>query len=147
MTVLTEPETDPHADNGDPTHSNLPPNTGVPATHRVSSDGATHRTKCNKQTRLRDFLQKTIFYSQNIHGSGKRKDTNTGTIKFDYITDLMHEKGIDVYLVQETWLSSDYEDRSVINGCYVFHHGTNEEASDSNDDGDEENPQNQNRKG
>jgi hypothetical protein len=59
----------------------------------------------------------------------------------------MHEKGIDVYLVQETWLSSDYEDRSVINGCYVFHHGTNKEASDSNDDGDEENPQNQNRKG
>eukprot|EP00978_Attheya_sp_CCMP212_P031663 scaffold120560_cov56-Attheya_sp.AAC.5 len=40
----------------------------------------------------------------------------------------MEKKGIDVYAVQETWLPNNFT--TVINGHYIFHHGT--EASDSN---------------
>eukprot|EP00978_Attheya_sp_CCMP212_P012157 scaffold30211_cov54-Attheya_sp.AAC.3 len=59
---------------------------------------------------------------------------------------MMKEKGIDVYLLQETWLPDEYESFSVINGFYMFHHGT-DEASDSNEEGDEETPLLQTRKG
>eukprot|EP00978_Attheya_sp_CCMP212_P036811 scaffold169586_cov33-Attheya_sp.AAC.1 len=44
---------------------------------------------------------------------------------------MMKEKGIDVYLLQETWLPDEYEN----------------EASDSNEEGDKENPLLQTRKG
>eukprot|EP00978_Attheya_sp_CCMP212_P036231 scaffold162830_cov52-Attheya_sp.AAC.1 len=56
------------------------------------------------------------------------------------------ERGIDVYLLQETWLPDEYESFSVINRFYMFHHGT-DEASDSNEEGDEETPLLQTRKG
>ena len=161
MTAPTEPDRIPHdgesggdlrttlnpepeiPNQGAPPKPNNPPNLAVPAPSRVSPYGGT-----NKQKRLRDFLRKTTFYSQNIQGSGRCKATDTPTYKFDHITSLMKAKGIDVYLVQETWLSNEYEDSSDINGFYLFHHGTDEEheASDSNEGEDEENPHLQNKR-
>jgi hypothetical protein len=59
----------------------------------------------------------------------------------------MKEKGIDVYLVQETWLSDEFENSSNINGVYLFHHEIEHEASDSNEGKEEKTPHLQTRKG
>jgi len=87
------------------------PSQAVPATRQRTrkTTGEATKPRSKNKKRLRDFLRKTIFYSQNIHGSGKNKKENTGPYKFEYITSLMKEKGIDVYLVQETWLPNDFE--------------------------------------
>jgi hypothetical protein len=143
--VLTEPDETPHdAEDGDgddlQTHT-PPPNLPVLATPQASSHGVT------KQKRLREILKKITIYSQNIQGSGRNQKEDTDTYKFDHITSLMEERGIDIYLVQETWLNDEYKSHSVVNGYYLFHHGTNE-ASDSIDEEEEENPPHQiSRKG
>ena len=143
--VLTEPDETLHdAEDGDgddlQTHT-PPPNPPVLAPPRVSSHGVT------KQKRLREILKKITIYSQNIQGSGRNQKEDTDTYKFDHITSLMEERGIDIYLVQETWLNDEYKSHSVVNGYYLFHHGTNE-ASDSIDGEEEENPPHQkSRKG
>jgi exonuclease III len=155
MTVLAEQDQIPHnASNGGNLRTNpenpnqgapnIPPNLPVPAPPQVSSHGVT------KQKRLRDFLKKTIIYSQNIQiqGSGRNQKEDTDTYKFDHITSLMEMRGIDIYLVQETWLNNEYKSHSVVNGYYLFHHGTNEASSDSIDEEEEENPLHQkSRKG
>ena len=92
----------------------------------INTGDATTPGRKQKQ-RLRDFLRKTVIYSQNIQGSGKNKTKDIPPWKFDYITKLMKRKNIDVYLIQETWISDDYD--NVINGHHIFHHGTPEEES------------------
>eukprot|EP00978_Attheya_sp_CCMP212_P035935 scaffold159284_cov41-Attheya_sp.AAC.1 len=72
------------------------PSQAVPATRqrtRKTTGDATKPRRKNKK-RLRDFLRKTTFYSQNIQGSGKNKKENIGPHKFEYIISLMKEKGI-----------------------------------------------------
>eukprot|EP00978_Attheya_sp_CCMP212_P007359 scaffold17117_cov52-Attheya_sp.AAC.9 len=105
-----------------------PPRHAVPAPQQELIPGVPRSKRTKK--RLRDFLRKNVFYSQNIQqGSGKNKKEKTGSFKFDYIITLMKKKGIDIYLVQETWIPNDFD--SEIKGHYIFHHGT-PEASDSN---------------
>eukprot|EP00978_Attheya_sp_CCMP212_P041854 scaffold245402_cov46-Attheya_sp.AAC.3 len=112
------PAEDSHGNDPLSTSNSNPPNHAMSAPPQVSSTGVTPKPK-----RLQDFLKKTIFYySQNIQGSGKCKEIDSSPYKLEYITTMMKEKGID------------------------FHHGT-DKASDSNKEGDEENPLLQTRKG
>ena len=135
-----EPSSPNGAINGDnrpnesPNTTTTSPSQAVPAPRQRSTTGDATKQRRNNNKRLRDFLQKTIFYSQNIQGSGKNKKEKLGPYKFEYIIDLMKTKGIDIYLVQETWLPDDFEKE--IKGHYIFHHGT-PEASDSNTERDE----------
>eukprot|EP00978_Attheya_sp_CCMP212_P046568 scaffold399411_cov62-Attheya_sp.AAC.2 len=92
-TADADPDPDPAEDahDDDPlSTSNNPPNRAVPAPPQVSSIGVTPKPK-----RLRDFLKKTIFYSQNIQGSEKCKEIDSSPYKLEYITTMMKEKGID----------------------------------------------------
>eukprot|EP00978_Attheya_sp_CCMP212_P043841 scaffold293198_cov40-Attheya_sp.AAC.2 len=117
-----------------------PPNPSDPAdTSPIHSD--THRRQQTKAKtkKAQRFSKEDSFYSQNLQGSGKNKKQGTGPYKFDYIINLMETKGIDVYIIQtqETWLPNNFT--TVINGYYIFHHGS--EASDSNGgEGEQTNP-------
>jgi hypothetical protein len=51
-----------------------------------------------------------------------------------------------IFCKRPGYLPDEYKIFSVINGFYMFHHGT-DEASDSNKEEDEENPLLQTRKG
>eukprot|EP00978_Attheya_sp_CCMP212_P038047 scaffold184938_cov30-Attheya_sp.AAC.1 len=86
---ITTADADPNPDSTEDAHgddplstSNNPPNHAVP--------GVTPKPK-----RLRDFLKKTIFYSQNIQGSGKCKEIDSSPYNLEYITTMIKEKGID----------------------------------------------------
>jgi hypothetical protein len=83
------------------------PRHAVPAPQQEPIQGVP-RSKRNKK-RLRDFLRKTVFYSQNIQGSANNKKEKTGSYKFEYIITMMKKKGIDIYLVQETWIPNDFD--------------------------------------
>eukprot|EP00978_Attheya_sp_CCMP212_P023473 scaffold71971_cov55-Attheya_sp.AAC.1 len=91
--------------------------------------GRPQETRLNQDAKTKKGSE--IFY--NIQGSGKNKKESIGPYKFEYIISLMKEKGIDIYLVQETWLPNDFERDT--EGHYIFHHGT-PEASDSNTGGE-----------
>jgi hypothetical protein len=59
----------------------------------------------------------------------------------------MEEKEINIYLVQEIWLPDDFEKALVINGFYMFHHGTVDKVSDTNKEREEDPPFLQARRG
>ena len=69
------------------------------------------------------------IYTQNVHGLKRGKyDANNKRIsgeydytKVEYITELMREKDIDCYFIQETWWEGTEFD-VIINGYHMFRH-------------------------
>ena len=60
--------------------------------------------------------RKLKIYSQNIQGPRGNEE------KVEYITKLMKEKNIDMYIIQETHLEGDYK-KMLNNGYIMVHHG------------------------
>jgi hypothetical protein len=95
----------------------------APITPCRTPTGAPTKSKANHRNRQntpkkRSKDAKTIIYSQNIQGG---KDP----LKLEYITETMKERGIDIYLLQETWLEGNFT-RDIGEGCLLIHHGLEE---------------------
>jgi hypothetical protein len=93
-------------------HLELTPITSAKTNTGTQSTVETKSNRCNNKIRSKEA--KCIIYSQNIQGA---KDP----LKVEYITNMMKERGIDIFFLQETWLTGNFI--KDVNGFLMFHHG------------------------
>jgi hypothetical protein len=78
-----------------------------------------------KQPRSKSYTEHNItIVTQNIRGTQGSRDHNGNTTDLgdiEAIVDIMHEKNIDIYLLQETWIYRDMEVN--IRGITFINHG------------------------